>query len=51
MYNEQESDFEGIVRLTGNSHVVTIPKETITKLNLAPNQGISIHIRKWSVKE
>ena len=48
MYKEKECDFEAIVRKTGNSYVVTVPKEVLIKLNLASNSGISVHIRKWA---
>lgn len=47
MYKESESNFEAIVRKTGNSFVLTIPKEVIVKLNLAENCGLSVNVRKW----
>ena len=45
---ETESNFEAMIRKAGNSFVITIPKEVLTKLNLGDNSGISVHIRKWS---
>ena len=45
---ETESNFEAIVRKAGNSFVITIPREVLTKLDLADNSGLSVHIRKWS---
>ena len=47
MYKEDETDFPAIIRKTGNSFVITVPKEAITQLNLGLNSGISVHIRKW----
>jgi antitoxin component of MazEF toxin-antitoxin module len=47
MYVEDEANFEGILRKTGNSYVITVPKEVITKLNLGENVGMSIHVKKW----
>ena len=47
MYKEIDSNFEAIVRRTGNSFVLTIPKEVIIKLNLAENSGLSVNVRKW----
>ena len=47
MYKETEGNFEAIIRKTGNSFVLTVPKEVIIKLNLAENSGLSIHARKW----
>lgn len=47
MNQEEESTFDAIVRKTGHSCVITIPKETITKLSLGTNSGLSVVIRKW----
>lgn len=47
MYNESESHFDAIVRRTGNSFVITVPKESILKLGLAENSGVSINLKKW----
>jgi antitoxin component of MazEF toxin-antitoxin module len=48
MYKETETDFDAIVRKTGNSYVITVPKEVLTKLNLSSNSGLSVHIKKWA---
>lgn len=47
---ETESNFEAIIRKTGNSFVITVPKEVIMKLNLAENSGLAVHVRKWAKK-
>ncbi len=47
MYNESEGKFEAMVRRTGNSLVITVPKETVVKLSLGEGSGIEVHIRKW----
>lgn len=48
MYKETESNFEAIIRKTGNSYVITVPKEVLIKLNLNSNSGLAVHVRKWA---
>ena len=48
MYKETESNFEAILRKTGNSYVITVPKEVLIKLSLSSNFGLSVNIRKWA---
>lgn len=45
---ETESDFDAKVRKGGNSYIITIPIETIEKLDLAINFGLTVHIKKWA---
>ena len=47
---EYESNFDATIRESGNSFVITVPKETIKKLKLKKEQSIEVAIRRFKEK-
>jgi hypothetical protein len=47
MTMEYESSFDAKIRKNGNSYIITVPKETIEKLNLDTEKIVEIGLRRY----